>query len=102
MKHPSFDRNGYPTEATLRAIKKWPRQDFWGLAQFVCEAWYYPDYIKRKGRKLQLCTGGWSGNEDIIRALMKHFIFWSVCWQKSERGGAYWFELPKIETKEKK
>jgi len=42
---------------------------------------------------LSLSTGGWSGNEDIIRALKKNFIFWSMYWQMNRRGGHYQFKI---------
>ena len=91
---PTFDRDGYPTEETLEVIRKWTHRDLRGLAEFVCEAWCYPDYAKLDGRALELHTGGWSGNESLLGALQEQTIFWAMCWRKSERGGHYWFELP--------
>jgi len=40
---------------------------------------------------LELSTGGWSHNEDIIEDLQKYNFFWFIYWQKSERGGHYCF-----------
>ena len=42
--------------------------------------------------KLELSTGGWSENEEIIYAL-QGTMFWFFYWQKSERGGHYELEV---------
>lgn len=93
---PEFDKDGYPTEATLEAIKQWPHTDFAGLMDFCGEAWRYPDYWDRtfNGRRIEAHTGGWSGNESIVTALQDNFIFWTICWMESKRGGHFVFELP--------
>jgi len=96
MADPTFDRDGYPTEETLKAIREWPPEDMRGLAEFVCGAWQYEDYAKLCGRSLELHTGGWSGNESLIGALQDNVMFWALCWLKSERGGHFWFELPEV------
>ena len=93
-KRPTFDRDRYPTEETLQAIREWPQDDRRGLAEFVCEAWTYDNYRTLGERSLELHTGGWSGNESLISALQDNHVFWFMCWLKSERGGHYWFELP--------
>ena len=41
---------------------------------------------------IELHTGGWSGNEDLIRALQKSY-FWSF-WRISKVGGHYYFKIP--------
>lgn len=94
MIEPTFDRDGYPTEETLEAIRQWSYCDMSGLMEFVREAWEYSDYVTREGRKLELHTGGWSGNESLITALQDNALFWATCWEKSERGGHFWFSLP--------
>ena len=86
----------YPTKETLKQIEKWNVEKgtavLLGLLQDI---WYWEDYLKLKQKgnkfKLELHTGGWSGNEEIIRAL-RASDFWMVYWQKSERGGHYYFE----------
>lgn len=99
MTEPSFDKDGYPTEETLEAIRDWPHKDYRGLMEFVCKAWHYDEpYAKLCGRALQLHTGGWSGNESLLEALHGNVMFWRICWMKSERGGHYWFELPEEAT----
>lgn len=90
----------YPSKADLQRIKKWPFSDYKGLAVFICTIWNWGDTMavlkrKRDGNLvLRLATGGWSGNEEIIATLMKT-PFWFVCWQMSQRGGLYVFEIPK-------
>ena len=39
---------------------------------------------------LELTTGGWSENEEIINILCDK-MFWFLWWQKSKRGGYYKF-----------
>ena len=41
---------------------------------------------------LELTTGGWSENEEIIDELSKT-MFWFFWWQESKRGGYYKFIL---------
>jgi hypothetical protein len=91
---PTFDSDGYPTEGTLEAIREWPYDNLPGLVAFVCDAWRYADYAKASGRTLELHTVGWSGNESLIEALQQNAMFWGLCWERSERGGHFWFELP--------
>ncbi len=40
--------------------------------------------------KLELITGGWSENEEIIEKL-RNTMFWFLWWQESKRGGYYKF-----------
>jgi hypothetical protein len=96
-KHPEFDADGYPTEKTLRTIRRWPLQDFKGLMEYIFEAWKYADWgWSRYGRRYSISTAGWSGNEEIIGALNANRMFWSLCWHSSRRGGHYVFKIPKI------
>jgi len=96
IKEPSFDKDGYPTKYTLNTITKWPihnRTSCKELLEFVHKAWYFPSYFDVKGNTYRISTIGWSGNEDIIQALQKNYIFWSLCWQSSRRGGHYVFRI---------
>ena len=102
MIDPTFDADGYPTEETLQYIEKYqdvhnPRR----LVEFIGKAWHWPELAKWDDKSevfpatLELHTGGWSGNEVIVSALERSdSLFWSFYWQKSERGGHYYFELP--------
>lgn len=91
---PTFDAHGYPTDETLAIIENWPHDDWAALMEFVSKSWHYPEYARKNGREWSLATGGWSGNESIIYALGRNFVFWRTCWVRSERGGHYVFEVP--------
>ena len=97
------DKDGYPTGSELGKIKKLktPAE----LIEHVRSIWWTADYLilERRGTdrltgrkvfKLQLHTGGWSGNEEIIANLEKHG-FWFLYWCRSDRGGHFYFEIPK-------
>jgi hypothetical protein len=95
-----LDANGYPTDAALEKIASYDfgkdfRAGIVGLVTLVTELWHWGDtQYKWDGVNLELHTGGWSGNEDIINALMGTML-WHMFWQKSERGGHYYFIIPK-------
>ena len=93
-------KEDYPSEEELEQIEKWPlncHKDYIDLAEFVCNLWHYDDWATLKGKKvktLRLATGGWSGNESILAALSKNFMFGQVCWQRSQRGGLEIYKIP--------
>lgn len=95
MSNPHLDSGGYPTEETLERIKSWDVKDFVGLADFLCEAWWYPNRAflstSKDGRPmLHLSTGGWSGNEDMLGHLPK---LWDLFYFHTHtRGGHYVYE----------
>ena len=98
-----LDEKGYPTEEWLQFIRNYkseemPIHDFLKL---LVEGWQYADWgvqLSRsyKGKqKLELHTGGWSGNEETIKAILDnfyltHFDLKYVMWRT---GGHYYFEL---------
>lgn len=95
-KHPTFDKDGYPTDETLSIIETWNFRDFDGLVDYVTEAWsdYGTAYIHEAEGKyieLQLTTGGWSGNESIIMAMERNLAWWGLHWFQSTRGGKHNF-----------
>ena len=85
-------KNGYPEEHELEKIRDWSINDIVGLVSYLHELWQYDDYVKWDGETLELHTGGWSGNEDIIDAL-RETMFWLMCWHRCERGGPYYFQV---------
>lgn len=97
------DEEGYPTEETLSKIKAWDFNDFFGLVAFIKENWNYNDAYKerfefnelfdRHEYILDISTFGWSGNEDIIKALQENELIWLVSWYSSQRGGHYTFRI---------
>lgn len=96
----------YPSDEDLETIEKWPLNgyaDYVALAEYVVRLWHYGEpWAKLTGKKvktLKLSTGGWSGNESILTALEKNFMFGMLCWQKSERGGHHIYKIPYIKPK---
>ena len=84
----------YPCEADLETIKQFDlsRYPIRALLDYIEPRWEYGDWgFKRTKHKLELHTGGWSGNEDIIAALQENFPFWAMYWLCSRRGGHYTF-----------
>ena len=111
--NPNLDNEGYPTDEFLEKIGKFEViPDIWEFIEEIRNAWWADDWgfkltkiYKIKGwnsgkyRTLQLHTEGWSGNESIIEAL-KNSMLWVMYWQKSIRGGHYYFRIP-IKEEEK-
>jgi hypothetical protein len=62
--------------------------------------WHWGDYgfllkePKGKYQRLEMHTGGWSGNEEIMTALQDNAYFFLLYWQRSKRGGHYYFKIP--------
>lgn len=68
--------------------------DWAGIMEWLQDTWVH-DYgsmtcheKKTGGFDLELSTGGWSENENIIFALGAT-MFWQFFWQESRRGGYY-------------
>ena len=89
----TFDASGDPTDETLTIIEGWPMNDYEGLARFVCDTWNN-DYglFTYSEERFKLVTGGWSGNESVIAAMMGNSLWWYMYWSMSKRGGLYEFE----------
>lgn len=102
IREATFDRDGYPTDETLLALSTWEisRDYNASLASFLScfEGAWNLNYgtWRRRGNVVIVATGGWSGNEDVIRAVESNLMFMALCWKKSERGGRYTFEIPVI------
>ena len=89
--------NDYPTDEQLGLIKAYDLKDGpISLIKMLREIWHWPDYFRYADGFLELHTGGWSGNEDIIEALESTTMFWMLYWLKSERGGHYYFWIPEL------
>lgn len=88
----------YPTDEELKTIREWPHDhpNGWrGLMDFIEPILSDMGlYFTRRGMTYEIGTGGWFGNEDIIKAMQDNYIFWSICWQSS--GGYYVFYLPML------
>lgn len=105
-----LDEDGYPTEFALDKIRTWDyTEGFDKLLEFVGSLWAYRDAgywsveqntpHSRPAHRVEdvynASTAGWSGNEDIIRALQENRIFWMSCWYQSRRGGHHIFKVQK-------
>lgn len=95
-----MDKNYYPDDNELATIRNWDYKAFDSLMSYVKECWKYADcgYWKKGRKYYRISTGGWSGNESIIAALIQNRMFWSMCWVSSKRGGHYVFEIRKIKN----
>ncbi len=94
-----LDADGYPDEASLKEIKEWDilGQGISGLWELVRENTNWGDrQIHISGKRVirfEYHTGGWSGNEAVIGALQQNLCFFVFFWQKSTRGGHYYFKI---------
>ena len=100
------DDDGYPTEEMLEKIEKWGAGEgsYNDLMRFIKPHWKYSfegywseNEYEDDGTEYSISTGGWSGNEDIIRALQSNWMFWSLYWMQSRRGGHYIFKVKDYE-----
>lgn len=96
-----MDEDGYPEDDELDRLRKWPYQDCLGALEYAQSLWRYPEYFTRDATGWRVSTGGWSGNESVIGALMENTMFWMLCWVSSRRGGHFEFELPRMAVNEK-
>lgn len=100
-----LDEDGYPTDELLDLIEHWNYKALPELFQFIKPLWAYAndgfweecevidEITGKKGYYYYLSTAGWSGNEDIIRAMQANHLVWCLTWVQSRRGGNYIFEL---------
>lgn len=99
-----LDEEGYPTEEYLKFIREYsdcvmPILNF--VEGILQDGWYFGDWgfilHKRYGgkRKLELHTGGWSGNEDTIEAILSniHLTHGKMKYLQWRAGGHYYFEI---------
>lgn len=98
-----LDNEGYPIDEFLKFIKYYTpeRMPILNFIEILCDGWYFGDWgykLHRKyagKRKFELHTGGWSGNEATIEAVLSniyltHFTMRYVKWFT---GGHYYFEI---------
>ena len=107
-----MDPDGYPDDAELAKITAWrclETGDFRPLMEYVGSLWNWGERMFRKTGEdkagpyaggvivtsdvYEVSTGGWSGNESLIGALQENFVFWSMCWVQSRRGGHFIFHI---------
>ena len=94
-----LDSDGYPTEASLEEIRNYTGSTlefFRGLKDgWWCDAWGYSEHgVNADGEiEFSLSTGGWSGNEDTIRAMRDNVILWHKSWYRQTVGGHFEFKV---------
>jgi hypothetical protein len=91
-----FDADGYPSEEALTKLRTWQNPKLHEVMGFVKDLWKWKDFVTESDGVYTLVTGGWSGNEDVISALMRNPIFWMFYWERSERGGLHVFSEMKL------
>ena len=96
---PVIDIDGYPTEETVDLLSTWQNFKYAKAAmQFALDALNKLPYatVKRESNYIYIATGGWSGCEDITRA-MKENIWIHRLLIASLTGGGYYFVDPFID-----
>jgi hypothetical protein len=101
-----LDEDGYPTDAAYDKIANWQGENLKEIFDFIESLWHLRswgwaseetdhEFIKdKKVIRYDISTAGWSGNEDIIRAMQENLFLWHLTWVQSRRGGHYIFEIP--------
>lgn len=105
------DSDGYPTPEALKYLENWwfgwyegelykgefsecNKQNITALVNYLRKIWHFADWgfvHNQAEKKLELHTGGWSGNEEIVPYLEKTW-FHKVYWTMSRTGGHYYYE----------
>lgn len=83
----------YPTEEQLAEIRAAEPEKVLDLASAI---WWQATSLctydlDNHETVLQMSTGGWSGNESVIEAMMANSLFWATHWLSTRRGGHYVF-----------
>lgn len=87
--------NEYPSRWDLRKIRRFDfqRKSVKEFLDLINLTWNHHYGRAWKGRKkFKLATGGWSGNEEIIQAMIPT-LFWISRWELSRAGGYYEFDM---------
>jgi hypothetical protein len=88
-----MDKDGYPEDHELEEITQFlgnPKDWY----EIIRPLWQFADagYFSVDDREFyHLSTGGWSGNEDIVRAMRRNLVMWAMYWVQSKRGGHHVF-----------
>jgi len=86
----------YPEEDDLKDLREWNAKDFEGCIQFLKEKWCWEDYFSLEDGVAHISTGGWSIHEEMVSALQENFVWWSLYWYSTTRGGHYVFKARNI------
>ena len=97
-----MNKDGYPTEEELEEIRTMDYKDWKSCIEKIQALWIWDDMVYTTTESsldepdttiLHINTGGWSGHEDVMSALMDNRMFWTCYWKLSQRGGHYEFEM---------
>lgn len=91
-----FDEDEYPSDYALDVVSHFhgtPCQ----LVELIAHLWRWKDLVQvrapwRGEIEVSLVTGGWSGNESVIRAL-DGTVFGLRWWETTKRGGLYVYKV---------
>lgn len=82
----------YPNTIELEIVRRWPPDDLHGMMGYVYNLWHMAEWgWKKSGDEYSISTGGWSGNEDLIGAMMDNEVWWAQFLASERRGGHYVF-----------
>ena len=89
------DRDGYPIEEDVEALRHWvgPVEEVPAVLDAVGEYLTASGYgsAKKRGDYWRFATGGWSGCEEVIGAMP--LLVYSLAWRSSHRGGLHIYGL---------
>lgn len=99
-----LDKDGYPTAEYLEFIRTYNPKDMpimVFIETILKRGWWMPEWgfiLRRKygdHRSLELHTGGWSGNEEIIMAMKGniYLIHHPMKFKQWRAGGHFYFEI---------
>lgn len=103
-----IDDDGYPSEDRLQQIREgdgakngatWLVEIFPRLAASLpyayCSVEDGTDFLEEPETRIKFSTGGWSGCEDFIEAVLGNITIAALYYHSWERGGHYEFRVPK-------
>ena len=90
---PIIDIDGYPTEETVEFLENWQNfKDAKEAMYFALTALRKLCYatVKQENNYIYIATGGWSGCEDIVRAMKKNIWIHNLKIATLSGGGNYY------------
>jgi len=75
------------------------KKDVKEYLEYIEQNWKYAEdggfVLRQRGNiiRFELHTFGYSMNEEFVSLCLKDSIFWGLFWQRSSRGGHYWFKI---------
>lgn len=102
-----IDGDGYPDDVTLDQIRAasaiedgaaWMRETFPRLAAELpygsVNVTDVTDFLGKPIKRIEFHTGGWSGCEDFINAVLGNLMLHMMFYAEWRRGGLHVFEVP--------